>query len=293
MRIAIYGRTYKKDFIPYINLIFSKLNEYNAKVLIYKSFYEFATNNGLREQKDISFFTRHEDFDLKVDFFISIGGDGTFLESVQYVREENIPIIGINSGRLGFLANIAREEIELSLTALFNGSFSLDERTLIKLDDSKNSSFGNFNYALNEVTIQKTDSAMITINTYLNDEYLNAYWTDGLIISTPTGSTAYSLSVGGPILTPDSCNFVISPIASHNLTVRPIVVPDSYLLKLNVKSRNNKFLATLDSRVQEFTCDTELFVTLAGFTIKMIKIDSNSFYSTIRNKLMWGIDKRN
>lgn len=293
MRIAIHGRNYKKDFIPYINLIFSKLNEYNASVLIYKPFYEFAINNGLKAQKDIAFFTRDEDFDATADFFISIGGDGTFLESVQFVRDENIPIIGINSGRLGFLANIARDEIDVSLTALFKGNYSLDERRLIKLEDTLNSSFGDFNYALNEVTIQKTDSAMITINTYLNDEYLNAYWTDGLIISTPTGSTAYSLSVGGPILTPDSCNFIISPIASHNLTVRPIVVPDNYVLKLNVKSRNNRFLATLDSRVHEFTCDTELFLTLAKFTIKMIKIDTNSFYSTIRNKLMWGIDKRN
>ena len=293
MRIAIYGRNYKKDFIPYINLIFSKLKEYNARVLIYKPFYEFAISNGLKEQNDISFFDGNEDFDAKVSFFISIGGDGTFLESVQFVRDENIPIIGINSGRLGFLANIAREEIDVSLTALFNGDFSLDERRLIKLEDTRNSSFGEFNYALNEVTIQKTDSAMITINSYLNGEYLNAYWTDGLIISTPTGSTAYSLSVGGPILTPDSCNFIISPIASHNLTVRPIVVPDNYVLKLNVKSRNNKFLTTLDSRVREFTGDTDLYLTLAKFTVKMIKIDTNSFYSTIRNKLMWGIDKRN
>lgn len=244
---------------------------------------------------DLGGFTSfYENSDLPEDtnFMVSVGGDGTFLETVSFVKDSGIPIIGLNAGRLGFLANISQEIISDSFKAIFENKFTYEYRSLIELDTTK-SAFEKFNYALNEVTVQKKDSSMITVHTYLNDDYLNSYWTDGLIISTPTGSTAYSMSVGGPIILPNASNFIISPIASHNLTVRPIVIPDNMEVTLKVDCRSDKFLLTLDNQYRQMDKSTEIRLKLAPFKIKMLQLHSNNFYKTLRNKLMWGADRRN
>ena len=226
------------------------------------------------------------------NFFFSFGGDGTFLEAVRYVRDTKVPILGINTGRLGFFANVAREEISESLDMVLNGSFTIEERSLIHFDSPSNP-FVDFPFGLNEFTVQKRDSSLITIDTKINENYLNTYWTDGLIISTPTGSTAYSMSVGGPIVAPDCRALIISPIASHNLTVRPIVITDNNIIKLKIEGRSKHFMATLDSRSFEFDTGTELELSLAAFSISIVKLSGHSFYKTIRKKLMWGADIRN
>lgn len=292
MKIAIYGRSFSKSFNEPIIRLFKVLNSYNVHITIFKPFFEFIINNIHFKPKVQSFFNDHKDICKEVDLIFSLGGDGTFLETISFVRDYNIPIVGINTGRLGFLSYISREDIADALDAIFNKKYSLEHRVLIKLVSSVDL-FEGFNYALNEVTIQKKDSTMITIHAYLNNEYLNSYWADGLIISTPTGSTAYSLSVGGPIVIPNSSNFIISPIAPHNLTVRPIVVPDSNEIVLKVNSRNSKYLASLDYRSEILDTSVELTLKRADFTIKILKLENHSFYSTIRNKLMWGADKRN
>jgi NAD+ kinase len=224
---------------------------------------------------------------------VSIGGDGTFLESIMFLKNINIPVIGLNSGRLGFLANISKEEISLAFDAIIKGNYELESRSLLTLE-TETSIFGNFNFALNDVTIQKKDSTMITIDAYLDNEFLNTYWTDGLIVSTPTGSTAYSLSAGGPIVLPGSKNFIIAPIASHNLTVRPLVIPDTKEIRLEVRSRSGSFFVTVDNRVAAMEMPNNSFIIRkASFELKMVKLPFNSYYTTIRNKLMWGADTRN
>ncbi|WP_372644489.1 NAD kinase, partial [Ancylomarina sp.] len=217
-----------------------------------------------------------------------------FLDAVTVVQDSGIPIVGVNSGRLGFMADIAREEIPAAISDIFEGNYSIEERTLLKVQTKDNGLFKDFNYALNEFTVHKKDSAsMITIHTYIDGEYLNSYWADGLIIATPTGSTAYSLSVGGPILIPNTQNFVISPISPHNLTVRPIVLPNHQEITLKVEGRSDSYLASLDSRSVSFEALNELKISKADFKIKVLKLKTHSFYSTLRNKLMWGVDKRN
>ncbi|MGC9342757.1 MAG: NAD kinase, partial [Bacteroidales bacterium] len=226
------------------------------------------------------------------DFLFSLGGDGTFLETLSFVKKKEVPVLGINTGRLGFLANIARDEIADSMDKLFSGNYSLEDRSLIQLTSSEGP-LDEFKTALNEITIHKQNASMITIVAELNGEYLNSYWADGLIISTPTGSTAYSMSVGGPIMLPESRNFIISPISPHNLTVRPIVVPDDKKISLKVKSRSAEILVALDSRSYLVKTGLELFIEKAPYSVKMIKFPANNFYNTLRNKLMWGMDRRN
>ena len=292
MKITIFGTNYNSDFNPYIKELFEILHKREVHYQIYAPFYNFIreTTGEIIQQHDV--FDSHENIIKNSDFMVSIGGDGTFLKSLTYVRNYNIPIVGLNSGRLGFLANIAKEEISAALAYIFEGNFHLEERNLIEILCDENL-FGERNYALNEVTIQKKETSMITIQAYLNDELLNTYWTDGLIISTPTGSTAYSLSVGGPIVLPGSNNLIIAPIASHNLTVRPIVVPDNKIVKLEVKSRDKVYLITADNRTTVVNENLVVTIRKANFTIKMLKLPNNNFYATIRNKLMWGADMRN
>jgi NAD+ kinase len=240
MKIAVYGRKFDKTFTSNIAIFFDFLMKKKADVHVYQPFYEYVaklTNLG----NTVSTFQTHEQITKDFDFFFSFGGDGTFLEAVRYVRDKNIPLIGINTGRLGFLANIAKENISDSLQLLFAGNYTSEKRSLIEYSCA-NHIFSDFPYALNEVTVQKKDTSMLTITVDINNEYLNTYWTDGLIISTPTGSTAYSMSAGGPILSPTCNNIIISPIASHNLSVRPIVVPDNYIMKLKIESRPANFL---------------------------------------------------
>lgn len=293
MQVAIYGINFDEPFSEAIYKIFEKLNRHKIKIFIYKPFFEFIEQNLFFTPRVDGFFTGHDDLDEKTDFVLSIGGDGTFLKTVAIVRKKNIPMLGINSGRLGFLAYISKEKLNVVIDQIVQNKYTIEERTLIEVR-AKNKIFGNFPYGLNEITVQKKDSSsMISVDVFLNDDYLNTYWADGLIASTPTGSTAYSLSVGGPIVAPGSENFVLTPIAPHNLTVRPIVVPDTGVIKLRVKSRNESFLAALDFRSEVVNANCEITIKKADFKIKMIRPNAINFYTTLRNKLLWGLDKRN
>jgi NAD+ kinase len=224
---------------------------------------------------------------------ISIGGDGTFLETIHLVKDSGIPILGVNAGRLGFLASTQKEEIVNVLTQIKNGQYRLQTRSLLKLSSDLNL-FNGEDFALNELTVHKKDSSsMITIHTYIDDLYLNSYWADGLIIATPTGSTAYSLSCGGPILVPGARDFIITPIAPHNLNVRPVVVPDSRKISLKIEGRSKEFLCSMDSRSVTIDSSTEINITKADFRINIIQTENQNFLNTIRNKMMWGLDRRN
>ncbi|WP_372751145.1 NAD kinase [Labilibaculum sp.] len=294
MKIAIFGRSFNESFTDSFVLMFDVFTQNNIEVVIYEPFYDFLIREINFKPPVIGYFHGNKDLDKDVDFLFSIGGDGTFLDAVTCVRDSGIPLVGINSGRLGFMADIAQDEMPQALNDILAGEYSLEERNLLQLETSRNGLFEEFNYALNEFTVHKTDSAsMITIHTYLNNEYLNSYWADGLIIATPTGSTAYSLSVGGPILIPNTQNFIISPISPHNLTVRPIVIPNHHEITLRVEGRSDCYMAALDSRSCTFESTIELKIKKADFQIKVLKLNTHSFYGTLRNKLMWGVDKRN
>ena len=229
----------------------------------------------------------------KVDTVLSLGGDGTFLETLSFVRNSGIPVLGINTGRLGFLANVAKSEINVAIEALVNKKFTIEKRSMLSIS-APSGIFGEVNYGLNEITVLKKDtSAMITIHAYINGEYLNSYFADGLIIATPTGSTAYSLSCGGPLVMPGSENFVITPIAPHNLNVRPLVISDNNIITLKVDARSPNYLVTLDSRSEILESSAELTIQKTDFSANLIKLENQNFFTTIRNKLLWGLDKRN
>lgn len=292
MEIAIFGKSFGDVFYENCRQLFDYLHKKETRIYIYNPFYEFLSDK-LGLKPDVTgFFSSSEDLPA-VDMLFSIGGDGTFLQAVTLVRDSGIPIVGINSGRLGFLADISRNELPVALGEIDLGRYKVKELSLLELI-SPAGIVDDFNFALNEFAVHKQDSSsMITIHTYLDNEYLNSYWADGLIVSTPTGSTAYSLSVGGPIMHPSSQGIIITPIAPHNLTVRPLVVPDNMELTLKVEGRGGKFLASLDSRSVVVEEGTELIIRKAGFPIKMVERTDQSFYSTLRNKLMWGADRRN
>ena len=292
MKIAIYGRTVSKGFEENISNLFSFLKKEGKQVFIYKPFRDFLESVNILNIEPDGLFNTHEDIIDNADIMFSIGGDGTFLEAVSIVQDYGIPIVGINTGRLGFLADIPSDQIESSLSAIFKEQFTVENRSLVEVE-LIGRDLGGFCCALNEVSVQKQHASMITIHTYLNDVYLNSCWGDGLILSTPTGSTAYSMSVGGPIVTPDSNSFIISPMSPHNLTIRPLIVPDINSIRIEVESRDDSFLMTLDSRTEILSRDVQLLLKKADFTIKTLRIRDATFYNTLRNKLMWGVDKRN
>lgn len=293
MKVAVFGTSVSESFVPVLQEFFRFLQSNQVEVHIFKPFRDFLSN----ELNFEPFYTKEYhsfiDFDDQCDFIFSVGGDGTFLHSVLNIRNFDIPVVGVNSGRLGFLADIAENQVQKALTRIFNHDFVIVERTMLQVDFIGKDNL-DFNFALNEMTVLKTDtSSMINIYAYVGDELLNNYWADGLIIATPTGSTAYSLSVGGPILTPDSENFVITPLAPHNLTVRPMVVPDNYEIRLRIEGRGTHFLASLDFRSVPVELATEIKIKKAGFKLKTLQLPELSFFSTLRNKLMWGVDRRN
>jgi NAD+ kinase len=227
------------------------------------------------------------------DILFSIGGDGTLLDTISYVRDSGIPVLGVNLGRLGFLSSISREDILPAVDNVMAGNYTLEQRTLLSLT-SPHGLFGELNYALNELSITKTDThALAVVSVHVNDKFLNTYWADGLIVATPTGSTAYSLSCYGPIITPGSENFVITPIASHNLTVRPIVIPDNQEIRLKVSGRNQLYQVGLDSRYETINNSVELIIRRADFKVNLVQLPNKDFYTTIREKLLWGKDQRN
>jgi NAD+ kinase len=293
MKIAIFGKQISPEFQPYIIELFEKLKEHKVDVYIYRPFLQYLEEHTDCSDFKCNLFNNACESPDDIDFLISIGGDGTFLESMLYLKSSDIPVIGLNSGRLGYLANIGCDEISKAIDALLNKEYEIEERSLLRIE-GKIPLFEGYSFALNEVTIQKSDPSLISIDTWINDEFINTYWTDGLIISTPTGSTAYSLSVGGPIIVPESKNFILAPIASHNLSVRPMVVPDDVNIKLVINSRSGSFLVTADNRTMILNMENnELLVRKTKFVLRMLKLPFNNYYKTLRNKLMWGMDKRN
>ena len=289
MRIGVFGSECKEDKLPVIISMFEKLNTLNAEVYIQSSYYEFLKEEfGYNPKK--SGIVENDVSDL--DIVLSVGGDGTFLRTALQIDKHNIPILGINTGRLGFLADIGSNQIDETLDELFRGDYKVEERTLLQLY-AEGQAFSGFNYALNEIAILKRDtSSMITIHTHLNDEYLASYQADGLVVATPTGSTAYSMSVNGPILLPQNRNFILSPVAPHSLSVRPIVIPDDFIITLNIESRTNSFLVSLDGRSEDIPIGIGLKISKANFTTRVIKRFNQTFYQTLREKLMWGADMR-
>ncbi len=292
MRIALFGWTIGPIFYDSMKRLLELLHLHETEVIIYTPFLDFLKKEAGIDPGRIEGFSSDSEL-AGVDFFMSIGGDGTFLQAITFVRDSGIPMVGINSGRLGFLADIAQAELEFSIEKLFAGKFILQPRSLLKLEN-KFGLFADFPYALNEFTVHKQDSSqMITVHVEVGGDLLNTYWADGLIVSTPTGTTAYSLSVGGPIITPGSANFVIAPIAPHNLAIRPVVISDHEVVTLWVEGRGGRYMATLDSRSAPFDTDMVWKICKSDFIINVLKFENQSFYETLRKKLLWGADKRN
>lgn len=293
MKVAVFGTSVSDKFLPVLEKFFGFFDKQKVDVQLFRPFYDFLTEELNTKPYYSSFFTSHDDFDGDNKFIFSVGGDGTFLHSVVNIRNFEIPVVGVNSGRLGFLADISEEQVNNALSDIFTGKYSIVERSMLEVHYSKEDT-PDFNYALNELAVLKTDSSsMINITAKCNGELLNNYWADGLIVATPTGSTAYSLSVGGPILTPDSRNFVITPLAPHNLTIRPVVVPDKNEITLKVEGRGTNFLTSLDYRSKAVEFSNELTIKKANVTLKTLQLTDLDFFNTLRNKLMWGFDKRN
>ncbi|NOR88583.1 MAG: NAD kinase [Bacteroidales bacterium] len=291
MKIGIFGKNLNRETFPFIQNLFNKLSSVNAEVYIHHEMYTMVEENLMIHQPKI--FHNHEDIRQQLDFLLSLGGDGNMLSTVTLVRDSGIPIIGINLGRLGFLASINKEHIDKAVDSLIEKNYTLESRSLIKLT-SPSGVFGELNFALNEISIYKRQpNSMVSVSVKVNNQYLNSYWADGLIVATPTGSTAYSLSTGGPIIHPDSHNLIITPIAPHNLSVRPVVIPDDSKISMKVAERDGGFLVSLDSRTIELESGIELTVEKEAFSIQLVRLPDESFFGTIRAKLLWGIDKRN
>ena len=292
MRIAIYSRGLEKNQLQDVTLLLKELKKHGVEPVFFQDFFnQFYCSVKIDSQ--YSTFNSSADMDTSIDCMISLGGDGTLLDTVTYVKDSGIPVLGINYGRLGFLANIGKEDLEVAIEALVNRKYVLDKRSLLHLEANV-PLFGDCCYALNEFSLHKKDtSPMIKIHTYLNGEFLNTYWADGLIVATPTGSTGYSLSCNGPVVFPDSASFVITPVAPHNLNIRPIIVPDNTIVSFEVEGRTDGFLCTLDSRREIVTKEIQLAVKRESFGMNLIRLNENNFLQTLRNKLSWGLDKRN
>lgn len=292
MKAAIYSRVFDENQKGEIQLFFDELLRQKITPVIFQHFFE-QIREVIQLPENTRTFALSEDLTRDIEFIISLGGDGTLLDTVTLVREKNISIMGINFGRLGFLAGIGKEEIKVAVQAIAKRSFVVDKRTMIHLDADL-PLFGNVPYGLNEFAVHKRDTAaMIKIHTYLNGEFLNTYWADGLIVATPTGSTGYSLSCGGPVVFPDSGSFVITPVAPHNLNVRPIIVPDDNVISFEVESRSENIICALDSRREIVGKNVSLAVRKESFKINLLRLGENSFLQTLQNKLTWGLDKRN
>ena len=293
MQVAVYSKKVKEDDIPYIQMFFDVFFEKGINIYVYLPYLKQLSGQ-IKLKNDVGSFSTYLDFKArKFDYIITLGGDGTILEAITMVRDTEVPIFGINLGRLGFLANIDKNDIKQACQQLINGQYSLDNRRLLYLESNPNI-FGDSPFALNDFTVLKRDSSsMIIIHAYVNGSYLCSYWADGIIVSTPTGSTGYSLSCGGPIVFPNSGNFIITPVAPHNLNVRPIVISDEAVISFEVEGRAENFLCTLDSRFETITSDFQLAVRKCDFTIKLIRLYDQNFMSTIREKLAWGVDSRN
>lgn len=294
MKIAIYGQYYHDNSAENVKSLLELL-EQNGATLYIKDEYLKLISEQIKLSKSYFTFHGHEDLTSDFDLFISIGGDGTILRSATYVRDLGIPILGVNTGRLGFLSTLQKDEIEQSIHYIINKEYKVEERTLLQIKAAGVvPELEEINFALNEIAVsRKNTTSMITVDTYLNGEYLTSYWADGLIVATPTGSTGYSLSCGGPLIMPSAKNLVLTPIAPHNLNARPLVISDTKEVKLKVFGREESFLVSLDSRIATIDNEMELTITKAPFTIHLVELYSESFLKTIRKKLLWGEDRRN
>ncbi len=291
MKIAIYSRGLGDDMKSQLDILLGELQKHDIRICLHSQLgdYDLSQHNNT----NIDFFSGFNELDATIDFLISLGGDGTILDTVTLVRDKNIPVLGINFGRLGFLASVSKEELTTAVDALVNGTYIIDKRTLIHLDADP-ALFDEAPFGLNEFAIHKRDtSPMIKIHTYLNGEFLNSYWADGLIVSTPTGSTGYNMSCGGPIVFPESSSFVITPVAPHNLNVRSIVVPDNNIISFEIEGRSEQFICALDARREIVDKNVQLAVKKEKFKMSLLLLNENNFLSTLRTKLTWGLDKRN
>ena len=293
MKIAIYGQSVdkisKNIFLEILNISKSQ----NLELFVEEK-YNSVLLKKLKTNHNHKVFSSYNNLDKSIDMMITIGGDGTLLRSITYIRDLGIPIIGINTGRLGFLATLNQELLNIELKKVLKGEFDVKERSLLEVSVDDNDNFSDFNFALNEVSVgRKNTTSMIEIKTTLDGEYLNTYWADGLIVSTPTGSTGYSLSCGGPIMTPSSQTFSITPIAPHNLNARPLVISDEIKIQLSVEGREKSHLLSLDSQIISLKNNVKIKIKKANYKIKLASINNNSFYKTLRNKLLWGEDRRN
>lgn len=291
MKIAIHGLKFTPEILPYIKEIFEELETNHIEIVISAEFKKKNEGGGF-DLAEYTIYSTKQELE-SVNFIFSLGGDGTLLETITHIDRLEIPILGINMGRLGFLATIAKTNIKSALKLFYEGKYKLDARSLIHIDSAPNV-YGDLNYALNEFAIMKKDSSsMVVVNCYIDGEYLNTYWADGLMVSTPTGSTGYSLSCGGPVVLPQSSNFIITPVSPHNLNVRPMVVSDSSVISFEIESRGLNFLTSLDSRSYTVDNKVKLSVRKENFSVKLIKLEGYTFLDTLRNKLNWGYDSRN
>jgi NAD+ kinase len=290
MKFAIHGRPVNDNSLRYIQELFNVLNKRGSKVSIFNAFSNFLDKKGL--SNNFKTYSTREEMG-EADIVLSLGGDGTLLDAITYIGDHEIPILGINMGRLGFLATTTQENAENAIDSLYNKAYKIDERTLIKVVSDEDL-FNGINFGLNEFTILKRDtSSMIVVHTYIDGEYLNSYWADGLIVSTPTGSTGYSLSCGGPLVLPQSNNFIIAPVSPHNLNVRPMVVSDKSIISFQIEGRSKNFLVSLDSRSKSVAADIKIAVKKEDFKVKLINLKGYNYLQTLRNKLNWGLDMRN
>ena len=294
MKVAVFGRFYNKTTTTSVETLFNYLLKKDIDAYIETEFFNIIK----KESPNVENFASLKTFntlDTSFDFLVSIGGDGTILRAITFVKDIDIPIIGINTGRLGFLATIQVNQIERAIQDIIDGKYKISERSLLSVETSpENSDITSLNFALNEIAVsRKNTTSMITVETYLDGEFLTSYWSDGLIVSTPTGSTGYSLSCGGPVITPDTNSFVLTPIAPHNLSARPLIIPDSTEIQLKVDGREENHLVSLDSRIATLDNGTIIKIKKAPFKIKMIDLLNESFLGTLRKKLLWGEDKRN
>ena len=293
MKVGIFGQSNNEITIKYVQELVGLCRQHNASIVFEENF--FKSFHQLADHKNVETFSGYDDLNRDLDYFFSVGGDGTFLRSITFVRDLEIPVIGINTGRLGFLANIQKDSIRSSFEQIVNGQFIVQNRSLLqaRVEGGEND-FGNVNFALNEITItRKNTASMIKVDTKLDDEFLTTYWSDGLIISTPTGSTGYSLSCGGPIISPSSQNIILTPIAPHSLAVRPLVIPDQTEIELQIDSRADEVLLTLDSRMYTLDNKSKVFIKKCSFKIMTLQLNDQTFIKTLREKLLWGEDKRN
>lgn len=292
MKIALYGKAFGRDFDEMMQDVLRLLQESGVEIIVYEPFWN-DIKHCFNDSISYSFLKKNDDIKGKVDILFSFGGDGTILDSVPIIRDSGIPVLGINTGNLGFLSSVSPKETSEAVKNIITGNYEIEQRSLIQINDEKNI-FGGINYALNEVSVcRKDNGSLIVVNVFIDGMLLNTYWADGIILATPTGSTAYSMSVGGPIMTPNADSFLITPIAAHNLSVRPVVIPDKSVVRIKVDGRCDSFALGLDSRIMSVDKSFEIELRKTEFSFNMIKMTDKNFFETIRKKLMWGNDLRN